>query len=67
MAPVIATDSEGESGSGSDGGEEDGTIGGDVFKDGVRLSREEDGGRDESMASAFRGLKIIDPRRKKVN
>ena len=67
MAPVIATDSEGESGSDSDGGDEDGAMGGDVFQDGLRLSREEDGGRDESMATAFRDLKMIDPRRKKIN
>ena len=67
MAPVIPTDSEGESGSDSDGGDEDGAMGGDVFQDGLRLSREEDGGRDESMATAFRDLKMIDPRRKKIN
>ena len=66
MAPVIPTDSEGESGSDSDGGDEDGAMGGDVFEDGIRLSREEDGGTDESMALAFRDLRMIDPRRKKM-
>ena len=37
----------------------------DVFRDGVRFSREEDGGRDENMARAFKDLGITDPRRKK--
>ena len=67
MAPLIPTDSEGESGGGSDGDDEDGAMGGDVFQDGIRFSREEDGGRVESMASAFRDLRMIDPRRKKIN
>lgn len=63
MAPVIDSDSEGES---SDDEDEDGMMGGDVFQDGVRLSREEDGGSIDNMASAFRNLKMIDPRRKKM-
>ena len=70
MAPAIPSDSEGSEG--SDGGDNEdgaagGATGGDVFKDGLRLSREEDGGQDENMASAFKGLKIVDPRRKKIN
>ena len=64
MAPAIPSDSEG---SDDDGGDGEGATGGDVFQDGLRLSREEDGGRDENMASAFKGLKIVDPRRKKIN
>lgn len=68
MAPTIATDSEGgDSSSSNDGDDEEGAVGGDVFVEGgVRLSREEDGGRDETMASAFNNLKMIDPRRKKI-
>ena len=46
--------------------DEDGAMGGDVFEGGVRLSREEDGGRDEIKAEAFRNLNMIDPRRKKT-
>ena len=65
MAPIYATDSEGDS-SDDDNGNEDGAMGGDVFEDGIRLSREEDGGTDESMALAFRDLRMIDPRRKKM-
>ena len=65
MAPIYATDSEGDS-SDDNNGDEDGAMGGDVFEDGIRLSREEDGGTDESMASAFRDLRMIDPRRKKM-
>ena len=34
------------------------------FPDGVKLSREEDGGTVDSMTSAFGKLKMIDPRRK---
>ena len=49
MAPAIPSDSEGS----DDGGDGEGATGGDVFQDGLRLSREEDGGRDENMASAF--------------
>ena len=68
MVALIPTDSEGESGSGSDDcDDEDGAMGGEVFQGGLRLSREEDGGRDENMAFAFRNLKMIDPRRKKIN
>ena len=66
MAPIYATDSEGDSSDDDDNGNEDGAMGGDVFEDGIRLSREEDGGTDESMASAFRDLRMIDPRRKKI-
>ena len=65
MAHVYATDSESDS-SNDDNGDEDGAMGGDVFEDGIRLSREEDGGTDESMALAFRDLRMIDPRRKKM-
>ena len=64
MAAIIATDSEGDS-SGKEGDEEeDGAKGGVFFSDGVKLSREEDGGAVDSMASAFGKLKMIDPRRK---
>ena len=65
MAPTYATDSS-EGGSGEEDEDEDGVVGGDVFQNGVKLSREEDGGRDEDMASIFRDLKMIDPRRKKI-
>ena len=37
----------------------------DVFQNGVKLSKEEDAGRDEGLARAFRELKMIDPRKKK--
>ena len=65
MAAIIATDSEGDSsGKEGDNEEEDGAKGGVFFSDGVKLSREEDGGAVDSMASAFGKLKMIDPRRK---
>ena len=67
MAAIIATDSEGDSsGKEGDNEEEDGAKGGVLSSDGVKLSREEDGGVVDSMASAFGKLKMIDPRRKKV-
>ena len=67
MAPLIATDSEGSNSSNNGEKGEEGAMGeDDVFQDGVRFSKEEDGGRDEGMAEAFRGLGMIDPRRKKI-
>ena len=45
MAAIIATDSEGDSsGKEGDNEEEDGAKGWVFFSDGVKLSREEDGG-----------------------
>ena len=65
MAAIIATDSEGDSsGKEGDNEEEDGAKSWVFFSDGVKLSREEDGGAVDSMASAFGKMKMIDPRRK---
>ena len=65
-SPPIATDSEGDDSDDNDDDEsEEGAAGGGVFQNGVGLSREEDGGRVESMAQAFANLNMVDPRRKK--
>ena len=65
-SPTIATDSEGgDSDDNDDNESEEGAAGGGVFQNGIGLSREEDGGRVESMAEAFKNLNMVDPRRKK--